>query len=135
MFRFKPIIVTENDHALKLYNGDIGICLDPEGKSICFPSEVVEGRQTFREVNVSFLPTYELVYAMTVHKSQGSEYEACIMVVPEVESNQQKALLSREILYTAITRAKSAFSIAARKGDIAHMVKTPVERSSGLFES
>ncbi|MCF4010658.1 exodeoxyribonuclease V subunit alpha [Rheinheimera sp. UJ63] len=132
----KPIIITANDHALKLYNGDIGICLDKEGKKVCFPATEPEksGSQNYRFINTRNLPDHELVFAMTVHKSQGSEYERCMLVVPEPTDNQ-RSLLTREILYTAITRAKKAFMLFATQSEIKQMVLNKTERMSGLFKT
>ncbi len=69
---------------------------------------------------------------MTVHKSQGSEYEGCLLVVPE-PNERQSSLLTREIFYTAITRAKKSFVIAAAAKEIERMVDTKTERMSGLL--
>jgi exodeoxyribonuclease V alpha subunit len=131
----KPIIVTANDHALKLYNGDIGICLDKEGKTVCFPGTDTDenGLLSYRFINTRILPEHQLVYAMTVHKSQGSEYERCMLVVPEPSENQRN-LLTREILYTAITRAKKAFMLFAEDAEIECLVLNKTERMSGLLK-
>lgn len=132
----KPIIVTANDHALKLYNGDIGICLDEEGKTVCFPGTDTDenGLLSYRFINTRILPEHQLVYAMTVHKSQGSEYEQCMLVVPQTSENQSN-LLTREILYTAITRAKKAFMLFAGDAEIERLVLNKTERMSGLLKS
>lgn len=132
----KPIIVTANDHALKLYNGDIGICLDAEGKTVCFPGTDTDenGLLSYRFINTRILPEHQLVYAMTVHKSQGSEYEQCMLVVPQASENQSN-LLTREILYTAITRAKKAFMLFAGDAEIERLVLNRTERMSGLLKS
>lgn len=131
----KPIIVTANDHALKLYNGDIGICLDKEGKTVCFPGTDADenGLLSYRFINTRILPEHQLVYAMTVHKSQGSEYEQCMLVVPQASENQSN-LLTREILYTAITRAKKAFMLFAGDAEIERLVLNKTERMSGLLK-
>lgn len=131
----KPIIVTANDHALKLYNGDIGICLDKEGKTVCFPGTDTDenGLLSYRFINTRILPEHQLVYAMTVHKSQGSEYEQCMLVVPQASENQSN-LLTREILYTAITRAKKAFMLFAGDAEIERLVLNKTERMSGLLK-
>ncbi len=132
----KPVIITANDHALKLYNGDIGICLDKEGKTVCFPATEPDenGLLSYRFINTRILPEHQLVYAMTVHKSQGSEYERCMLVVPEPSENQRN-LLTREILYTAITRAKKAFMLFAGDAEVECMVLNKTERMSGLLKA
>jgi len=135
----KPVMIQTNDHALKLYNGDIGICLDPNGETVTFPgTEASDSEDTsqagYRHIPTRILPDNDLVYAMTVHKSQGSEYKACMLVVPE-PNESQKNLLTREILYTAITRAKKEFRLFCREVELSLMVKTKTERVSGLFAS
>lgn len=132
----KPIMITSNDHALKLYNGDIGICLDAEGKTVCFPAVEPDedGTLGFRFINTRILPEHQLVFAMTVHKSQGSEYAKCMLVVP-TPSDNQKNLLTREILYTAITRAKTAFKLYANSEAVEWMTTNKTERMSGLFKT
>jgi exodeoxyribonuclease V alpha subunit len=103
-FRGRPVLVTRNDYQLKLFNGDIGIAFpdtDAPGesaKSVFFPSE---GRQ-LRKVIPMRLPEHETVYAMTVHKSQGSEFDRVVIVLPD----NQSPVLTREPV-TGITRAKS----------------------------
>jgi exodeoxyribonuclease V alpha subunit len=131
----KPIIVSANDHALKLYNGDIGICLDKDGKTVCFPGAEADenGELNYRFINTRILPEHQLVFAMTVHKSQGSEYERCMLVVPDPSDNQRN-LLTREILYTAITRAKKAFMLFSENTEIESMVLNKTERMSGLLK-
>lgn len=131
----KPIIITSNDHALKLYNGDIGICLDKEGKTVCFPNPQAgeSNKSNYRHISTRILPPHEPVYAMTVHKSQGSEYTRCMLAVPEPTENQQ-ALLTREILYTAITRAKSEFMLFAGDKEVESMVLNKTQRMSGLLQ-
>jgi exodeoxyribonuclease V alpha subunit len=132
----KPIVVTANDHALKLYNGDIGICLDKEGKTVCFPGTEADenGVLNYRFINTRILPDHQLVFAMTVHKSQGSEYDRCMLVVPEPSDNQRN-LLTREILYTAITRAKKAFMLFAKDSEVECLVLNKTERMSGLLKA
>lgn len=133
----KPVLIGSNDYSLKLLNGDIGICLDPAGKTVCFPAtDLTAGNQSsrYRYVNTRVLPEHQLVYAMTVHKSQGSEYGRCMLVVPEPNVNQ-KNLLKREILYTAITRAKKGFFLFAGEVEVRLMVETKTERMSGLLLS
>lgn len=131
----KPIIITSNDHALKLYNGDIGICLDKEGKTVCFanPQAGESGKSNYRHISTRILPAHDVVYAMTVHKSQGSEYTRCMLAVPEPTENQQ-ALLTREILYTAITRAKAEFMLFAGEREVEQMVLNKTQRMSGLLK-
>lgn len=124
----RPVMISENDSALELYNGDIGIALlDGLG----------EIRVYFRLPNGSLksfypgcLPKHETVYAMTVHKSQGSEFEHAVLVLP----NYFLPLLTRELVYTAITRARNQLSLYATERVLLKAVCTPTLRRSGLFE-
>ncbi|RUO73575.1 exodeoxyribonuclease V subunit alpha [Idiomarina seosinensis] len=102
----RPVMVTKNDYGLKLNNGDIGIALkDPEHGHlrVAFPDQ----EHGVRWVLPSRLTHIETVYAMTVHKSQGSEFKHTVMVLPDHDS----PVLSKELLYTGITRAKERLSL------------------------
>ncbi|MBF0628708.1 MAG: exodeoxyribonuclease V subunit alpha [Magnetococcales bacterium] len=107
----RPVMVTRNNHELGLMNGDIGITLERpvEGKRslrVAFPGP--EGSDAaIRWFPPSRLTEVETVFAMTVHKSQGSEFSRVLLVLPEHRS----ALLTRELIYTAITRARDGFTL------------------------
>jgi exodeoxyribonuclease V alpha subunit len=95
----RPIMVTRNDYHLNLMNGDVGQCLPTaNGLRVAFP----DGNGGVRWVLPSRLDAVETVWAMTVHKSQGSEYEHVLMVLPDRDA----PVLTRELLYTGVTRAK-----------------------------
>lgn len=105
----RPVMVTKNDYGLKLNNGDIGIALkDPEQGHlrVAFPDQ----EQGVRWVLPSRLTHIETVYAMTVHKSQGSEFKHTVMVLPDHDS----PVLTKELLYTGITRAKERLSLVGK---------------------
>ena len=122
----RPVMVTRNDYALKLMNGDIGLCLPREGgKRVAFRD--AEGR--LRWVLPSRLEDVETVFAMTVHKSQGSEWPDLLMALP----GKAAPVLTRELLYTGLTRAKQRFTLLAPDvGVLAETVKRRVRRSGGL---
>jgi exodeoxyribonuclease V alpha subunit len=122
----RPVMVLRNDHVLKLFNGDIGIVLpDPHGVlQVYFPDET-GGLRAIAPVR---LPDHETAFAMTVHKSQGSEFEELLLVLP-AEKNR---VLSRELLYTAITRARERLTIVANASVIAGTIDTATKRVSGL---
>lgn len=124
----RPVIITRNDHELQLYNGDVGILLpdsENEGRlRACFQSN--EGM--IRKVAPAHLPEHETAYAMTVHKSQGSEFDQVLLVLPEEDT----PVLSRELLYTGITRARSRFKISTSTNLLTTLVARPLSRSSGL---
>lgn len=120
----RAVMVQSNDYALGLFNGDIGICLQTElGLRVLFESE--EGFRTFTTAR---LPSHETALAMTVHKSQGSEFSEVLLVLPE----QPSPLLSRSLFYTGITRAKHKVDIWALAPRISEAVNTKAERAAGL---
>ncbi len=122
----RPIMVRQNDYALGLFNGDIGICLHTEyGLRVFF-----EGEEGFRPFAPARLPSHDSAFAMTVHKSQGSEFSEVLLVLPELPS----PLLSRSLFYTGITRAKHKVEIWALPARLGEAVATRAERAAGLAE-
>jgi exodeoxyribonuclease V alpha subunit len=124
----RPVLVTSNDYSLDLFNGDVGICLPDQalgGRSTVW-FERPEGR--LRSILPSRLPQCETVFAMTIHKSQGSEFDEVLVVLPEHDSQ----VLSRELVYTAITRARKSVRIDARREVLAMAAGRTLDRSSGL---
>lgn len=122
----RPVMILENDYNLELFNGDVGIAL-PVGGSlrVFFPSP--EGFSTFTPAR---LPRHETCYAMTVHKSQGSEFEHSALVLPE----EPCPVLGRELLYTALTRAKRRFTLVGTTDQVKDAIASPARRDSGLGE-
>lgn len=129
-FPGEVIMVAVNDQDLRLNNGDVGVVLKtPEGQLEAYFETVDEaGRQTYRPIPVGRLPEYKRAFAITIHKSQGSEYDRVMMVLPPVSK-----LLTRELCYTGITRAKHHLTVVATKDSIRRAVMTPTERISGLL--
>uniref|UniRef100_A0A831U720 Exodeoxyribonuclease V subunit alpha n=1 Tax=Geobacter metallireducens TaxID=28232 RepID=A0A831U720_GEOME len=127
-YRGRPVMVTVNDYALRLFNGDVGITLadpdNPGGLAVFFPC-ATDG---VRKVSPLRLPSHETVFAMTVHKSQGSEFDRVLMVIPPVES----PVLTRELLYTGITRARTAAGLWCGEAVLRSAVARRVQRRSGL---
>lgn len=122
----RPVMVTRNDYHLKLMNGDVGLCL-PQANSlrVAFP----DGQGGIRWVLPSRLDAVESVFALTVHKSQGSEYEHVCLMLPD----RDVAVLTRELLYTGITRAKTRLTlIAPNHSVLLRAVECQVIRSGGL---
>ncbi len=124
----RPVMITVNDYALRLFNGDVGIALpDPEqpgALAVFFSAE--EGG--VRKISPLRLPPHETVFAMTVHKSQGSEFDRVLLVLPPTDS----LILTREILYTGITRARETVEIWCGEELLAAAVTRRIERRSGL---
>ncbi|MDQ6778994.1 MAG: exodeoxyribonuclease V subunit alpha [Actinomycetota bacterium] len=125
----RPLLITHNDYELGLYNGDTGVIVreDPDRYRV---SAVFErGREL-----VAFTPTrlaaVETVYAMTIHKSQGSQFDTAAVLLPDVRSR----ILTRELLYTAVTRARRRLILVGTEEMVRAAVKRPVARASGLGE-
>ncbi|MGE4440204.1 MAG: exodeoxyribonuclease V subunit alpha [Desulfomicrobium sp.] len=125
-YQGRPVMILENDYSLGLFNGDTGIAL-PVGDSlrVFFPKE--NGFATFAPPR---LPRHETCYAMTVHKSQGSEFGHTVLVLPEEPCQIQ----GRELLYTALTRTKKQFTLMGTPQQIKEAVENPTRRDSGLGE-
>ncbi len=124
----RPVMVTKNEYGLDLYNGDIGICLpDPEEQEkikVWFEKE--DG--TLRGILPGRIKHCETLFALTIHKSQGTEVDDVLVVLPEQESN----LITRELLYTAVTRARKSITIRASKQRFQQAVREKIKRASGL---
>ena len=121
----RPLLVTENDYGLRLYNGDTGVVVaKPDGR----PSAAFERRGEVVEFTPARLGPVETVYAMTVHKAQGSQFGTAAVLLPAASSQ----VLTRELLYTAVTRAQSKLILAATEATIRAAVARPVARASGL---
>jgi exodeoxyribonuclease V alpha subunit len=129
----RPVLVTGNDYALKLMNGDVGICLwrpDPgqPGQRLALVA-FADGEGGVRWVLPGRLQNIETVFAMTVHKSQGSEFSHSLLVLPDTPS----PVLTKELLYTGITRASRRFTLAcADDGVLQQTLNARVQRASGL---
>ncbi|HKM15362.1 MAG TPA: exodeoxyribonuclease V subunit alpha [Marinospirillum sp.] len=123
----RPLLVTRNDYSLKLMNGDIGICMmwPKKGLRVAFPN----GKQGIRWVLPSRLQGIETVFAMTVHKSQGSEFTHTALVLPDFGN----PVLTKELIYTGITRSKEKFTLIHSKDSVLQQaLNSQVERVSGL---
>lgn len=124
----RPILITQNDAQAKLFNGDVGVLVaDPErsgGVNACFRA----ADDQLRVLGAARLPAHESVYAMSVHKSQGSEFDRVAIVLPAEPS----PVLTRELLYTAVTRARENVTIYASAELIGLAVGRAVQRASGL---
>ena len=136
----RPVMVTRNDPALGVFNGDVGLALPAPlaaaESSAAASASAAPGLRVYfadgaqlRSVGVGRLAHVETAFAMTVHKSQGSEFEHTVLVLPP----QAGAVLTRELLYTGITRARQAFTlVAAQPGLLAAAVQQRTQRASGL---
>jgi len=122
----QPVMVLANDYSNGLFNGDVGL-IDRtiEGRTHAF-FPATDG--TVRAIPPSRLPRHQTVYAMTVHKSQGSEFDEVLVVLPPRPS----PVITRELLYTAVTRARHKVTVVGPAATIEHAIRTPVQRTSGL---
>jgi exodeoxyribonuclease V alpha subunit len=125
----KPVMVTSNNYVLKLFNGDTGVFWTRDGAPplVHFPDETGAIRAIARER----LPGHETVYAMTVHKSQGSEFEHVLLVLPD----RQSPVLTRELLYRGLTRARKSVRILGDESVLRTAVETQARRFSGLTDA
>ena len=127
-FKGKPIVISKNDYYLELFNGDMGICWPNEHGTMAIWFEGADGNpRSFKQAR---LPFSEPAWALTVHKSQGSEFDVVLVVLPPSES----AMPGRELLYTAVTRAKKKVIIYGSREDLSACVINRVVRHSGLGE-
>lgn len=148
----RPVMISRNDYELNLFNGDIGIAMMVQGRGegtaggakgkkelrVCFVSEDISAvssahssanaQPNVRQLLPTRLPAHETAFAMTVHKSQGSEFADVALVLPDNYS----PVISRELIYTAITRAKKSFSVYSNDEVLAAGVNSQIERASGL---
>ena len=122
----RPVMVLANDYVLKLFNGDIGIALPAADGSLGVHFPAVSGE--CRSIDPVRLPPHETAFAMTVHKSQGSEFGAVALVLP----SEPARVLTRELIYTGITRARSKVEILGSAGMLEVAMGRPTERLSGL---
>lgn len=124
----RPVLITVNDPEVGLYNGDLGVVLpDATGRPhVWFPGAASEPRR----VTPSRLPPHETAFALTVHKSQGSEFDRVLLILPD----RMGPVLTRELLYTGLTRARLSAEIWSREAILRQTVQRRTERSSGLRE-
>ena len=126
-FAGRPVMVTRNDKALGVFNGDVGVVL-PGQVSPTLRAWFLDGDQ-LRSVAVSRLAHVETAFAMTIHKSQGSEFAHTVVVLPEAGGD----ILTRELVYTGITRAKDDLTLVEpRAGLLGEALSRQVQRASGL---
>ncbi len=143
-FLGRPVMVLRNDPMLGLFNGDIGICLpQPDGTAEGQGESKLRGDgdgpaplavwfaqgEGWRPIVPARLPEHQTAYAMTVHKAQGSEFDEVLVLLPSTRSR----VLTRELLYTAVTRARSRVALAASAQALAWAINTPTRRQSGLL--
>jgi len=124
----RPVMVLVNDYVNDLSNGDIGVvCQDDVQQRFA----VFSGDKGIRRIPVTKLPPVETVHALTIHKSQGSEYAHTIVVLPL----QPSRIVTRELVYTGITRAKPDLTVVSTQEVLLHAATTKIRRATGLADS
>ncbi|MBM4074585.1 MAG: exodeoxyribonuclease V subunit alpha, partial [Planctomycetes bacterium] len=120
----RPIIITENDRTTGLFNGDVGVVGSEDTHRVaCFSTDPAK-----HAIPVTRLPNVETVHALTIHKSQGSEYDHVVVVLPDRDSR----ILTCELLYTGVTRAKQRLTIIGSTESLQAAVGKPIRRATGL---
>lgn len=124
----RPVMVAENQPELQLFNGDIGICVadDKQSGRLIVVFQRADG--SFKRFLPARMPRHETVFAMTIHKSQGSEFAEVLILLPDIVN----PVLTKELLYTAITRAKTKVAISASESVLRATIAQKVQRSTGL---
>ena len=124
-----PVMVTRNHYELGLYNGDTGIVMeDPESEGHSLKVFFPDDDHAFKKVPTYRLTNCETAFATTVHKSQGSEYESVHFILPEKDA----MVLSRELIYTAVTRARKTVTVWGDRKVLATAIDRQIQRNSGL---
>jgi exodeoxyribonuclease V alpha subunit len=127
IFAGAVIIITRNDYSKELFNGDIGVVIKSKrGDYRAF----FQRFDSFISFSIDVLPSWEPAFAMTVHKSQGSEFDDVLVVLPD---NDNHRLLTREIIYTGITRAKKRLILYGSESAFKKALQRKIERQSGLM--
>jgi len=122
----RPVVVLRNEYTLRLFNGDIGIALpDAAGNLMVYFPDAESG---FRPVAPVRLPEHETAFAMTVHKAQGSEFDDVLVMLPA----KTQRVLTRELLYTGVTRARARVTLVGSAEVVANAIQSTTERVSGL---
>lgn len=124
----RPLMVTGNHYSLELFNGDLGVVLPAADGGMRVYFEAPGGG--VRAIAPARVPAHETAFALTVHKSQGSEFDQVLLLLPE----QTSRLLSRELIYTAITRARQGFAVWGAEEVLAEGIASRIERDTGLQE-
>jgi len=125
----RPVMVLRNDPVLKLFNGDIGVALPhaaADGELRVFFADPAGGH---RAVGIGRLPPHDTAFAISVHKSQGSEFGDVLLLLPTVPNR----VSSRELLYTAVTRARGRVTVCAGGDAVLQAIRSPTLRRSGLL--
>jgi len=126
----RPVLVRHNDYNRRLYNGDVGVALWHEDRlKVCFETTDAQGNTQYRYLLPNELPDHDLSYALTIHKSQGSEYNHVAVLLPPDGDNR---ILSRQLLYTAVSRARIGVELWTSEASLNNALRKVIERAGGL---
>ena len=117
--------MTQNDYSLRLFNGDTGVIVARDGGR---KRAVFERQGGLVEISPTRLDAVDTVYALTIHKSQGSQVDAAAVLLPDPSSR----ILTRELMYTAVTRARHSMTVCGSEAAIRACLARPVAHASGL---
>ncbi|MGE6418320.1 exodeoxyribonuclease V subunit alpha [Alteromonas macleodii] len=159
-YQGQPIMIVKNHHPQRLSNGEVGVIWpDSKGKLYAWfyqdsqasgqngssqkasantgdsADKTLAQKQTLRSISLSRVPQFETVYAMTIHKSQGSEFNHVVLILPKPDSEKAANLFHRGLVYTGLTRAKDGCLIISDNATFSHMVQRVDKRYSGLSEA
>ena len=127
----RPIMILQNDHQLKLYNGDVGIELQDPDAGGALRAFFLTADGALRRFIPARLPPHETVFAMTVHKSQGSEFGRVLFILTDRENR----VVTRELLYTGLTRAREGLELWYQEAALRAAIDSPTTRASGLRDA
>jgi exodeoxyribonuclease V alpha subunit len=127
----RPVMVLQNDNQLKLYNGDVGIELHDPDANGALRAFFLTADGALRRFIPARLPPHETVFAMTVHKSQGSEFGRVLFILP----NRENRVVTRELLYTGLTRARDGLELWHQEAALRAAIESPTTRTSGLRDA
>jgi exodeoxyribonuclease V alpha subunit len=149
-YQGQPIMIVKNHHPQRLSNGEVGVIWpDSKGKLYAWfyqdsqasanagdsADKTLAQKQALRSISLSRVPQFETVYAMTIHKSQGSEFNHVVLILPKPDSEKAANLFHRGLVYTGLTRAKDGCLIISDNATFTHMVQRVDKRYSGLSEA
>jgi exodeoxyribonuclease V alpha subunit len=129
----RAVLITRNDYANRLFNGDVGLCLaDADGRlRVWFESAGSDGQPGARSFSPGALPAHEGAFAITIHKSQGSEYARVALLLPPDPTHR---ILSRQLLYTGVSRARRVVELWAGEATLHAALARPIRRAGGLAD-
>lgn len=130
-YRGRPVLIKENSYSLGLYNGDMGLIMPAQDADDNLYAYFHGNLEPERKFKPGILPKHDTAYAVTVHKSQGSEFENVVLVLPE----KDYPVLTRELIYTGITRTTGKLTILGTESIIRRAILRKTERASGLRDA